>query len=135
MLTGDIGVSAGDAFIYSHSVRNALENVHRNLGYCPQFDGVIGEMTGRETLRLFSRLRGIPESEIPALTEKLSHRLIFSQHIDKEVRHYRLASPKQYFTANNLIGRACHFQWWEQTETVHSHGTRWESSNCVPGRT
>ena len=28
------------------------------IGYCPQFDSIIGDMTGREMLRLFARLRG-----------------------------------------------------------------------------
>lgn len=89
MLTGDIPISAGDAFVYSHSVRTAIANVHRNLGYCPQFDGLIPEMTGRETLRMFARLRGILESEIDETTRRLSESLIFTQHIDKQVQYYR----------------------------------------------
>ena len=28
------------------------------IGYCPQFDSIIEDMTGREMLRLFARLRG-----------------------------------------------------------------------------
>ena len=41
------------------------------VGYCPQFDSIIGEMTGREMLTLFARLRGM-----------------FSHEIDDEVNHW-----------------------------------------------
>ena len=33
------------------------------IGYCPQFDSIIEDMTGREMLRLFARLRGILNSD------------------------------------------------------------------------
>ncbi len=98
MLTGDIPVSSGDAFIYSNSVRNEIKKVHSNLGYCPQFDGIIGEMTGRETLRMFARLRGIQEKEIDDLADALAESLIFTQHIDKQVQTYRYRKWKTAFT-------------------------------------
>ena len=37
--------------------------VQQNIGYCPQFDALYDELTGREHLRLFARLRGIPPSD------------------------------------------------------------------------
>lgn len=89
MLTGDIPVTEGDAFLYTASVRKNIKKVHENLGYCPQFDAIIEEMTGRETIRLFSRLRGIKECEIDALADKLAQELLFTKYIDKIVKGYR----------------------------------------------
>lgn len=42
-----------------------LQSVHQNMGYCPQFDAITDLLTGREHLEFYSRLRGVPEEEIP----------------------------------------------------------------------
>ena len=34
--------------------------MQRKIGYCPQFDALYDELTAREHLQLYSRLRGIP---------------------------------------------------------------------------
>lgn len=43
--------------------------VRQHQGYCPQFDALNDLLTGRETLTMYCRLRGIPEAEIPLLVE------------------------------------------------------------------
>lgn len=53
-------------------------------GYCPQFDALFGELTGRETLRLFSLLRGRRERTAPR-AEALAQALGFIKHLDKRV--------------------------------------------------
>ena len=45
------------------SVRDEILKVHRCIGYCPQFDALIDEMTAREHLMLYARLRGVPAKE------------------------------------------------------------------------
>ncbi|KAJ8299979.1 hypothetical protein KUTeg_021498 [Tegillarca granosa] len=37
--------------------------VQQNLGYCPQFDALYDELTAREHIQLYARLRGIPFKE------------------------------------------------------------------------
>ncbi|KAI6072304.1 ATP-binding cassette sub-family A member 7 [Aix galericulata] len=49
----------------SRSVLTDLQSVHQNMGYCPQFDAITDLLTGREHLEFYSRLRGVPEEEIP----------------------------------------------------------------------
>ena len=89
MLTGDHPVSSGDAFVYSESIKSNIKEVQKNLGYCPQFDALIEELTGRETLTLFARLRGVKESNIQRLVDKLAANLLFTEHIDKRCGAYR----------------------------------------------
>lgn len=89
MLTGDLSISYGDAYAVSFSIRKELKKVHENLGYCPQFDAIIDELTGRETIWMYARLRGIREELIDGLANRLAKRLLFSQHIDKLVGAYR----------------------------------------------
>lgn len=38
------------------------------MGYCPQFDAIDELLTGMEHLYLYARLRGVPESEIPRVS-------------------------------------------------------------------
>jgi ATP-binding cassette subfamily A (ABC1) protein 3 len=59
------------------------------LGYCPQYDALIDQMTGRETLFMFARLRGVREEKIPSIVEGLMSALLMKEHADKMVKAYR----------------------------------------------
>ena len=61
-----------------------LIQVQERLGYCPQFDALIEQMTVRETLTLFARLRGVDEMQIPGVVVMLVTRLLLQDHIDKQ---------------------------------------------------
>ena len=41
-----------------------MQKVHKCMGYCPQFDALVDELTGNEQLTLYARLRGVPENEV-----------------------------------------------------------------------
>ena len=103
MLTGDIDVSYGDAHLNGFSVRRNIKAVQRRLGYCPQFDATIEEMTGRETLRMFADLRGLPEHCIDAVVEDLTDKLLLRDHIDKQVKELRLLGKFNLFTLSSLL--------------------------------
>nr|AIN44094.1 ATP-binding cassete sub-family A member 3-like protein [Laodelphax striatellus] len=61
MLTGAIRPTAGTASITNYSLQNDRSKYLSQIGYCPQFDGINGLYTARETLVLIGRLRGMPE--------------------------------------------------------------------------
>ena len=48
---------------YNNSVRKELARVQRSIGYCPQFDALYDELTAREHLYLYARLRGVPPKD------------------------------------------------------------------------
>lgn len=48
----------------SCSILTNISDVHQSMGYCPQFDAVDDQLTGREHLYLYARLRGVPADEI-----------------------------------------------------------------------
>lgn len=98
MLVGEITPDSGDAYISSHSVTNERRKTHKLIGYCPQFDALLGELTGRETLIMFARLRGIKENEISDIVEALSKELVFEQYLDRRVQSYRLSIKIFYKT-------------------------------------
>ena len=61
----------------------------QNIGYCPQFDALIGQMTGRETLTLYARLRGIPSNQVNDTVNSLMQVMMMSQYADKQTSTYR----------------------------------------------
>lgn len=104
MLTGDEVITSGDAVVRGFSVRDQLLNVQKLTGYCPQFDALLPDLTGRETLKIFSLIRGISSSEIVEITNKLSVELGFKQHLDKKVSAMSGGNKRKLSTALALIG-------------------------------
>jgi len=90
MLTGDITVSSGDAFLAGMSVVRGVAGARRRLvGFCPQFDALIDQMTVRETLWMFARLRGIHAGDISRVVEKLINQLTLEEYADREAGKLR----------------------------------------------
>jgi len=72
-----------------NSATLAVLQVQGCLGYCPQFDALLDLMTGRETLYMFARLRGIPERCIAATVQRLLSDLLLQSYADRLVASYR----------------------------------------------
>ncbi|XP_041978072.1 phospholipid-transporting ATPase ABCA1-like [Aricia agestis] len=104
MLMGDETVSSGNAFVSGYSIRKDITKVHENIGYCPQFDAVFGELTGRETLHLFSRFRGLRDASSAVRAETLANALGFAKHLDKRVDQYSGGNRRKLSTAVSLLG-------------------------------
>lgn len=104
MLTGDEKISSGDAWVRGISLKTDMREVHQVIGYCPQFDALIEDMTGRETLEMFCLLRGVPRSCIDDISNRLATDLNFLKHIDKQVNEYSGGNKRKLSTAVALIG-------------------------------
>ena len=63
--------------------------VQQHLGYCPQFDALIDQMTVREHLTFYARLRGVVEEQIPQVNEALIKTLLLEKHADKQAGDLR----------------------------------------------
>ena len=64
MLTGDETPSSGDAEIFSTKLTQSRRKFLSQIGYCPQFDSIIPELTGRELLTLMGRVRGVELNQV-----------------------------------------------------------------------
>lgn len=85
-------------------MKQQMSKVHQLIGYCPQFDALLTDLTGRETLRIFSLLRGIPKNEIKEVTNKVSQELGFHKHLDKKIKNYSGGNKRKLSTALSLLG-------------------------------
>ncbi|KAL4225933.1 hypothetical protein ACF0H5_013921 [Mactra antiquata] len=104
MLTGEEIITSGEAYLKNLSLLSDIKQVHRNIGYCPQFDALIDQMTGRETLYMYARLRGITQSDIKSTVNKLVEVLMLGEHIDKQTSQYSGGNKRKLSTAISLIG-------------------------------
>nr|XP_008122514.1 PREDICTED: ATP-binding cassette sub-family A member 1 [Anolis carolinensis] len=104
MLTGDSDVTLGKAFLKGYSVVKDLQMVHQNMGYCPQFDAINSLLTGREHLTFYSRLRGVPENEIPGVVKWGLATLGLVQYADRLAGRYSGGNKRKLSTAIALIG-------------------------------
>lgn len=59
MLTGATIINGGTAWVEAYNLHSDRRLMCRRIGYCPQSDGLIAAMTGRETLEMHCALRGI----------------------------------------------------------------------------
>lgn len=66
MLTGMVPPSSGDAKIVGNSVLSGMGRIRQIIGVCPQHDVLWAELTVREHLDIFARLRGVPNNELQA---------------------------------------------------------------------
>lgn len=104
MLIGDTGISSGDAFLRSVSLKTHMARLHKYIGYCPQFDGLLDHLTGTETLYIYALLRGVRYADIPKIIEQLAGDLNFIQHINKRVREFSAGDRRKLSVAIALIG-------------------------------
>lgn len=104
MLTGDTSLSAGNAYLNCHSVLSEMQKVHKCIGYCPQFDALIDELTGKEQLTLYARLRGVPENEVAKVVSWATKKLALTHYINKPSKTYSGGNKRKLSTALALIG-------------------------------
>eukprot|EP00061_Rhincodon_typus_P015764 g43626.t1 len=79
-------------------------SVRQKIGYCPQFDALLGHMTGQETLYMFARLRGIPEHIIQQCIDDELQSFLLEPHARKLVRTYSGGNKRKLSTAVAMIG-------------------------------
>jgi ABC-type multidrug transport system ATPase subunit len=64
MLTAEFPPTSGDATLEGFSVTSEPEQTRRRIGYCPQFDAHFMNMTGREHVKLYASIKGVPANII-----------------------------------------------------------------------
>jgi len=104
MMTGDERISSGAAFVQGLSLESNMNSIYKMIGYCPQFDALLDDLTGREVLRIFCMLRGVQEARIRQLSEDLAKSFGFMKHIDKQTHAYSGGNKRKLSTAIAVIG-------------------------------
>lgn len=81
ILTGQSFATSGDATIGGHDVTEQI-----SIGYCPQFDALLLDLTGRECLEILAQMHGFENYQAKA--ELILECVGMQAHADKLVRYY-----------------------------------------------
>ncbi|XP_053559159.1 phospholipid-transporting ATPase ABCA1-like [Bombina bombina] len=104
MLTGDISITSGNAFVNGYSILQQMREAHQNMGYCPQFDAIDDLMSGQEHLEFYARLRGVPETEVKKVAEWGIRKLGLCKYAIRSAGTYSGGNKRKLSTAMALIG-------------------------------
>lgn len=79
VLTGDEISTFGKVMINGKNVATQMNQVRHLIGYCPQFDSLLDNLSSREHLELYAAIKGIP----PATREPLIQQLLTEMNLSK----------------------------------------------------
>ncbi|MCL4138924.1 UNVERIFIED_CONTAM: hypothetical protein GTU68_045571, partial [Idotea baltica] len=105
MLTGDEVRSSGDARIGNNYLSHGRKQFMEEIGYCPQFDAIIGELTGEEMLSLMAGLRGVSRKRQPQLLERLIKLVDLTECAKRPSSTYSGGNKRKLSTAMALVGQ------------------------------
>lgn len=124
MITGDVTITRGNAFLNKVNLKKSLEKVRfhlficllahitnvnvqqfqSQLGYCPQFDPLIDQMTVYETMRMYAYLRGIQPNLVKRTCLSLISLLDLKDHVYKMCGTLSGGNKRKLSVAIALIG-------------------------------
>lgn len=104
MLTGELRATSGNSYIGAHNVQTERRQYLKQIGYCPQQDALIDNMTGVEMLTLFARLRGIPEQYIRPAVDDTIEKLGLRKIAQIDCNNYSGGNKRRLSVGMALIG-------------------------------
>jgi ABC-type multidrug transport system ATPase subunit len=64
MMTGMIGASSGEGWIYGLNIKENQDEIRKIMGVVPQFDILWDQMTAMEHMKMFCKIKGVLNHEI-----------------------------------------------------------------------
>ncbi|OQR74222.1 ATP-binding cassette sub-family A member 1-like [Tropilaelaps mercedesae] len=104
MLTGDLPVTKGNAYIGKQDLRTMRRQYQCNIGFCPQYDAILDTMSGREMLELFCSLRGVPYGQWFAVIESIVALVDLENDVDKATVTYSGGNKRKLSVALAMVG-------------------------------
>ena len=107
---GDAIPDQGDVLINGISVINHPRSARLSLGVCPQFTAIDSQLTVREHLIIYGRLKGLYRGEeLKSNVENLMHATSLYQYADRLASKLSGGNQRKLSLAIALIGTSIHF--------------------------
>ncbi len=103
-LTSEINPEKGHIYINGKSISSDFENIRHKIGYCPQIDAIIEELTVYENLEYFSAIKGIPDNHRDSIVSSIIKELNLSEFIDKPSGKLSGGNKRKLSVAIAMIG-------------------------------
>ncbi|KAL2613896.1 hypothetical protein R1flu_025588 [Riccia fluitans] len=106
MMVGLISPTSGSAYIHGLDIRKDMTTIHRSMGVCPQHDLLWEQLTGREHLLFYGRLKNLKGRALTnAVDASLKSVNLFGKGVgNKRVRAYSGGMKRRLSVAISLIG-------------------------------
>ncbi|GET86723.1 ATP-binding cassette protein subfamily A, member 5, putative [Leishmania tarentolae] len=86
MVTGMVEPDEGDCYVYGMSVRTQLDKVRQQIGYCPQHNILWSELTCRDHLEFFGRIKGLRGWELEDAVCRMLHETDLLEKMDQPTK-------------------------------------------------
>lgn len=104
VLSGEILPSYGVAKIAGYNVEIDMKTIGSLIGYCPQFDALLDNLTAREHLELFAAIKGIPVQLREKLIQSKLMQLNLKQYENVLAGTYSGGNKRKLSVAIALLG-------------------------------
>ncbi|KAG9509130.1 ATP-binding cassette sub-family A member 3 [Fragariocoptes setiger] len=104
MLTGELSPTHGNSWIGADDLQSSRHRYLKQIGYCPQNDALIDNLSGIEMLTLFARLRGVPEHYIEDLVRDSVNKLGLTRIATINCNNYSGGNKRRLSVGIALIG-------------------------------
>jgi ATP-binding cassette, subfamily A (ABC1), member 3 len=106
MLCGLYQPSAGAVFVNGCEItKDGLGPIRRSIGYCAQEDALWGELTVREHLEFYGKVRGYTENELSRIVSEMIDELDLTTHASKKAKHLSGGYKRKLSAGMALIGQ------------------------------
>jgi len=103
-LSGDIQPTQGDIWLNGFNLQTNPDDALKYFGWCPQFDALIGMLTGREQLIMYARIKGLEEKVIPETVSAFLQMLDLTKYANRPVAGYSGGNKRKLSLAVAMIG-------------------------------
>lgn len=104
IIRGDVVPDCGDVFIQGTSVITHPRLARTRLGVCPQFSAIESELTVREHLNVYGRLKGIHKKELAHNVDTLMRMTALTQYADREAENLSGGNQRKLALAIAITG-------------------------------
>ena len=105
VLTGDTYPSSGDAYIMNKRMPDHMTSIRHLVGYCPQFDTIIPNLTAQEHLELYVKLKGIDPKYHKRLIDQTIETLNLTNFRDVKAGTFSGGNKRKLSVAIAMIGK------------------------------
>ncbi|CAF1607738.1 unnamed protein product, partial [Adineta ricciae] len=104
MLIGESKPISGDIFINGENINKIKDAI--DIGYCPQFNWLINNLTVTETITLFARLKGIRWAELPELCNHMLQIFDLGLYENKQIQELSGGNKRKVSTLLAFMGKS-----------------------------
>ncbi|TFH16644.1 ATP-binding cassette domain-containing protein [Candidatus Bathyarchaeota archaeon] len=103
ILSGILQPTSGSAFVGGYDITVDPDNVKRLIGVCPQHSAYYNYLTGRENIKLFGDLHGMPKALIKERSTHLIEKIGLEEAADRKSSSYSGGMARRINLAMALI--------------------------------